>query len=66
MTLDGAKQQVLLRDVQMHPFRPLVLHVDFQRVAKDKKIHMKVPLHFVNAENLPGREGAGRRREPRA
>jgi large subunit ribosomal protein L25 len=40
--------------VNMHPFRPLVQHVDFQRVSKDKKIHMKVPLHFVNAEKSPG------------
>src|SRR3990172_11456648 len=54
MTLDGNKQQVLLRDVQMHPFRPLVLHVDFQRVDKHQKIHMKVPLHFINAEICPG------------
>ncbi len=54
MTLDGEKQQVLLRDVQMHPFRQLVLHVDFQRVDKNRKIHMKVPLHFTNAEIAPG------------
>jgi len=54
MTLEGAKEQVLLRDVQMHPFRQLVLHVDFQRVDTNKKIHMKVPLHFVNAEICPG------------
>ena len=54
MTLEGTKQQVLLRDVQMHPFKQLVLHVDFQRVDKNKKIHMKVPLHFINAENCPG------------
>lgn len=54
MDVGGAKEQVLLRDVQMHPFRQEVLHVDFQRVAKDQKIHMKVPLHFVNAEIAPG------------
>ncbi len=54
MTLDGDKQQVLLRDVQMHPFRQQVLHVDFQRVDKNRKIHMKVPLHFINAEIAPG------------
>ncbi|MFN0316459.1 MAG: 50S ribosomal protein L25/general stress protein Ctc [Burkholderiales bacterium] len=54
MTIEGTKQQVLLRDVQMHPFRQIVLHVDFQRVDKSKKIHMKVPLHFVNAEICPG------------
>ena len=38
----------------MHPFKAQVQHVDFQRVSKDKKIHMKVPLHFVNAEVSPG------------
>jgi len=38
----------------MHPFKARVQHVDFQRVSKDKKIHMKVPLHFVNAEISPG------------
>jgi large subunit ribosomal protein L25 len=54
MTYEGAKQQVLLRDVQMHPFKQLVLHVDFQRVDKNRKIHMKVPLHFINAETCPG------------
>jgi large subunit ribosomal protein L25 len=56
LTLDigGAKEQVLLRSVNMHPFRPQVQHIDFQRVSKDKKIHMKVPLHFVNAEKSPG------------
>ena len=56
LTLDlgGEKQQVLLRAVNMHPFKPQVQHVDFQRVSKDRKIHMKVPLHFVNAEKSPG------------
>ena len=53
------KAQALLRDYQMHPFRPLILHVDFQRVAADRKIHMKVPLHFVNAEISPGVKIAG-------
>ena len=59
MELGAEKAQVLLRDYQMHPFRPLILHVDFQRVAADKKIHMKVPLHFVNAEVSPGVKVAG-------
>jgi large subunit ribosomal protein L25 len=56
LTLDlaGAKQPVLLRAVNMHPFKLQVQHVDFQRVSKDRKIHMKVPLHFVNAEKSPG------------
>ena len=53
MKLNGAAQKVLLRDVQMHPFRREVLHIDFQRVEENTRIHMKVPLHFVNAELSP-------------
>ena len=43
----------------MHPFRPLILHADFQRVAADRKIHMSVPLHFINEQNSPGVKVAG-------
>jgi large subunit ribosomal protein L25 len=50
---------VLLRDVQMHPWRAEVLHVDFQRIAADRKIHMKVPLHFVNADLCPAVKEGG-------
>jgi large subunit ribosomal protein L25 len=53
MKLDGSTQQVLLRAVQMHPFKREVLHVDFQRVDANRRIHMKVPLHFQNGENSP-------------
>ena len=53
MELGGKTEQVLLRDYQMHPFRPMILHADFQRVDANRKIHMKVPLHFVNAEVSP-------------
>jgi large subunit ribosomal protein L25 len=53
MKLDGAATKVLLRDVQMHPFRNEILHVDFQRVDENRKIHMKVPLHFINGEKSP-------------
>ena len=54
LTVDGEKLQVLLRDYQMHPWKQQVLHVDFQRVDKSRKIHMRVPLHFLNAEICPG------------
>jgi len=54
MSLDGSKEPVLLRDYQMHPFRQQVLHIDFQRVAKGEKIHMRVPLHFSGEELSPG------------
>jgi large subunit ribosomal protein L25 len=50
MELGGNTSKVLLRDVQYHPFRPLVQHVDFQRVDARTKLHMKVPLHYVKAE----------------
>ena len=53
MELAGGKQQVLLRDYQMHPFKPLVLHIDFQRVDATTKVTKKVPLHFINEENSP-------------
>ena len=53
MDLNGKVEKVLLRDVQYHPFKPLVLHVDFQRVDEKTRLHKKVPLHFVNAENSP-------------
>jgi large subunit ribosomal protein L25 len=61
LTLDvgGQKEPVLLRSVSMHPVRPQVQHVDFQRVLKDRKLHMKVPLHFVNAETSPGVKDQG-------
>ncbi|WP_292993812.1 50S ribosomal protein L25/general stress protein Ctc [Nitrosomonas sp.] len=59
LSVAGEKEQVLLRDIQMHPFKHQVLHVDFQRVDKNKKIHMKVPLHFINAENAPGVKTSG-------
>ena len=54
MNIDGKKQSVLLRDVQMHPWKHEVLHVDFQRVDAKQKIHMRVPLHFINEEIAPG------------
>ena len=53
MELAGKVHKVLLRDVQYHPYKPQVLHVDFQRVDEKTRLRKKVPLHFVNAENSP-------------
>ncbi len=53
MELDGKDNKVLLRDVQMHPFKQLVLHIDFQRVDANTKLHMKVPVHYSGEENSP-------------
>jgi large subunit ribosomal protein L25 len=53
MEIEGKVEKVLLRDFQVHAFKQLVLHADFQRVDQNQKIHVKVPLHFVNAEISP-------------
>ena len=53
MEMDGKESKVLLRNVQMHPFKQLVLHIDFQRVDASTKLHMKVPLHYSGDENSP-------------
>jgi len=50
MELNGKNEKVVLRSVQYHPFKQLVLHVDFQRVDDKTRLRKKVPLHFVNAE----------------
>ena len=54
LKVDGAEQNVLLRDSQMHPYKALVLHVDFLRVDATHAIHQKVPLHFINGDLCPG------------
>ena len=53
MDIAGSNHQVLLRDVRMHPFKQLVLHIDFQRVDANTKMHKKVPLHYSGEENSP-------------
>ncbi|GKT20403.1 50S ribosomal protein L25/general stress protein Ctc [Acidovorax sp. SUPP3334] len=50
MEVAGTTSKVLLRDVQYHPYKQLVLHIDFQRVDAKTKLHMKVPLHYSGAE----------------
>ena len=53
MELAGKTEKVLLRDFQMHAFRPQVQHVDFQRVDESTRLRKKVPLHFSGEENSP-------------
>jgi large subunit ribosomal protein L25 len=50
----GVSEQAILRDVHYHPYKLLVLHLDFQRVSASEKIHMKVPLHFLGQDVAPG------------
>jgi len=59
LELEGKKESVLLRDYQMHPVRNTIQHIDFQRVSATEKIHVKVPLHFVNADIAPGVKTGG-------
>ena len=53
MELAGRTETVLLRDYQMHAWKQIVLHVDFQRVDETTRVSKKVPLHFINEENSP-------------
>jgi large subunit ribosomal protein L25 len=55
LNIDGKqKQQVIVKDIQRHPGRPRILHMDFLRVSADVKLTMTVPLHFLNADTAPG------------
>jgi len=53
LEVDGKVEKVLLRDFQVHAYKQIVLHADFQRVDAKQKLHTKVPLHFVNADISP-------------
>jgi LSU ribosomal protein L25P len=59
LRLGGAEQVVVLKDLQRHPVRPQILHLDLQRVREDQPLRMHVPLHFKNAEVSPGVKTAG-------
>lgn len=54
LNVAGKSEQVILRDVQMHPFKPQILHLDFQRVSATEKLHIKVPIHVVGGDVAPG------------
>ncbi|HWG11363.1 MAG TPA: 50S ribosomal protein L25/general stress protein Ctc [Rhodanobacteraceae bacterium] len=59
LMVDGKRQKVLLRDVQKHPFKPQLLHLDFLRVNENQAIRVRVPLHFVNQEKSPAGKASG-------
>lgn len=54
LNLQGRQETVILKDMQRHPAKPYILHVDFQRVQADEKIRLNVPLRFINEETCPG------------
>ena len=59
VNLAGNRQQVVLKDLQRHPSKPFILHLDLQRVSADEKIRVQVPLHFVNENNAIGVKRGG-------
>jgi len=58
LDIDGAVERVLLRDMQRHPFKQQIMHLDFQRVNENEALRVAVPLHFVNVENSPAGKAA--------
>jgi len=59
LDLDGKVQKVLLRDIQRHPYKQIIMHLDFQRVDESQALRAKVPLHFLNQEKSPAGKTAG-------
>lgn len=59
LDLDGKVQKVLLRDMQRHPYKQIIMHLDFQRVDENQALRAKVPLHFLNQETSPAGKTAG-------
>ena len=58
LNLDGQVQKVLLRDMQRHPYKQLIMHLDFQRVNENEALTASVPLHFVNEDTSPAGKAA--------
>jgi len=56
---DGRTQQAVVRDMQRHPFKPLIMHIDFMRVSAEEILRMSVPLHFVGEERSPAGKASG-------
>jgi large subunit ribosomal protein L25 len=59
LEIDGKVQKVVLRDMQRHPYKPLIMHLDFQRISENEAISVKVPLHFLNQETSPAGKSSG-------
>jgi large subunit ribosomal protein L25 len=58
LNVDGKVQKVLLRDLQRHPFKQILMHIDFQRVDENKALRTAVPLHFANEDKSPAGKSA--------
>ena len=56
---DGRRQRVILRDLQRHPFKPQIMHIDFQRISETEKLRISVPVHFLNQDESPAGKQSG-------
>ena len=54
VSLDGKIEKVVLRDLQRHPAKPVIMHMDFQRVNENEAMHVHIPLHFIGEDICPG------------
>ncbi|MEY3183113.1 MAG: ribosomal protein [Pseudomonadota bacterium] len=59
LSVEGKKQNVILKALQRHHYKKSILHADFMRVSATDKVHIRIPLHFINAENCPGAKEGG-------
>jgi large subunit ribosomal protein L25 len=59
LDVDGKVQKVLLRDMQRHPYKQIVMHIDFQRIDENAAVRFRVPLHFINQDTSPAGKTAG-------
>lgn len=59
LNIGGESERVVLKDMQRHPYKPIVMHVDLQRVAENEKLTMRVPLHFLNEGSCPAVKTGG-------
>ncbi|MCD6056404.1 MAG: rplY [Gammaproteobacteria bacterium] len=59
LNVQGQPEKVVLRDLQRHPYKPQILHIDFLRISATEKIHMHVPIHFIGEHDAPGLKDGG-------
>ncbi len=61
INIDGKSEKAVLKDLQRHPYKPSILHLDLQRVSDTDKLSLRVPLHFINEDNCVGvKQGGGK------
>lgn len=59
LNIKGKKQKVVLKDLQRHPYKAQIMHMDFLRVTGKEKLHMNIPVHYLNQDTAPGIAAGG-------